>query len=69
MQVIPSAEPCPHATTANMLSERAVSALLPQTKYSARVLPGTYDVFYQGTSPSSLAPINPAAKLGCLEVP
>jgi hypothetical protein len=38
-------------------------------KYSARVLPGTYDVVYAGTSPSSRAPYNTEAKLGCLTVP
>jgi hypothetical protein len=38
-------------------------------KYSARVLPGTYDLYYQGTSPSALAPFNPRAKLGCFVVP
>jgi len=37
-------------------------------KYSARVLPGKYDLFYQGTSPSSLAPFNASAKLGCFQV-
>jgi len=37
-------------------------------KYSVRVLPGTYDLFYQGTSPSALAPLNPSAKLGCFVV-
>ncbi|HYP99924.1 MAG TPA: hypothetical protein VER96_14710 [Polyangiaceae bacterium] len=37
-------------------------------KYSARVLPGTYDLFYQGTSPSALAPMNTSAKLGCMVV-
>ena len=38
-------------------------------KYSARVMPGTYDVYYEGTSPSAVAPINLRAKLGCLVVP
>jgi len=37
-------------------------------KYSARVLPGMYDLFYQGTSPSALAPFNASAKLGCFVV-
>jgi hypothetical protein len=37
-------------------------------KFSARVLPGTYDVVYEGTAASSLAPRNTAAKLGCMQV-
>jgi len=37
-------------------------------KYSARVLPGTYDLFYQGTSPGALVPVNTSAKLGCMVV-
>ena len=37
-------------------------------KYSARVLPGRYDLYYQATSPSALAPINASAKLGCFVV-
>ena len=37
-------------------------------KYSARVIPGKYDLFYQGTSPSSLAPFNASAQLGCFQV-
>ena len=38
-------------------------------KYSARVLPGSYDLYYQGTSPSALAPFNTRAKVGCFQVP
>ena len=36
--------------------------------FSARILPGAYDVYYEGTSASSLAPRNTDAKLGCLQV-
>jgi hypothetical protein len=40
-------------------------------KFSARVLPGTYDVLYEGTSPSKQAPFNGniKSKIGCLVVP
>ncbi|HEY0464776.1 MAG TPA: hypothetical protein VGC79_11230, partial [Polyangiaceae bacterium] len=37
-------------------------------KFSARVIPGSYDLYYQGTSPSALAPFNTSVKLGCFEV-
>jgi hypothetical protein len=36
--------------------------------FSARVVPGTYEVHYEGTAPSSLAPFNEDATLGCLVV-
>ena len=38
-------------------------------KYSARVIPGTYDLYYEGTSPSALAPFNTKVKLGCFQTP
>ena len=36
--------------------------------FSARVLPGTYQLYYEGTAPSSAAPFNKDARLGCLVV-
>lgn len=37
-------------------------------EFSARVLPGAYDVVYEGTAASDRAPRNTAAKLGCMHV-
>lgn len=36
--------------------------------FSARVVPGTYELHYEGTAPSSRAPFNRDATLGCLVV-
>jgi len=38
-------------------------------EYSARVIPGTYDVYYQGTQGRNFAPRNTDARLGCFQVP
>ena len=40
-----------------------------QSPYTARLIPGNYDVYYNGSSAVSILPLNNKAKLGCISVP
>ncbi|HET9931030.1 MAG TPA: hypothetical protein VFQ35_10095 [Polyangiaceae bacterium] len=37
--------------------------------YSTTVVPGTYDIYFSGSTRNTFAPMNQSAKIGCLKVP